>query len=143
MEEGEFHTRVCRVEEYKFRVSFNNKIEDIYTDEPEPLGKGEYPNAGKLLAAAVGNCLCASLVFCMEKSHAEVPSISAEVSAKLERNEHGRFRITHMSVNMFPQFEDTARFDRCRQVFEDFCIVTQSVRAGIPVDVQIYPVKKS
>jgi hypothetical protein len=48
-----------------------------------------------------------------------------------------------MSVNMFPQFEDTARFDRCRQVFEDFCIVTQSVRAGIPVDVQIYPVKKS
>ncbi len=143
MEEGEFHTRVCKVEEYKYRISFNDKIEDIYTDEPEPLGKGEYPNAGKLLAAAVGNCLCASLVFCMEKAHSEVPHISAEVSTTLERNEEGRFRITHMSVKMFPEFDDAARYARCRQVFEDFCIVTQSVRAGIPVDVQIYPVKKS
>ena len=142
MEEGEFHTRVCRVEEYKFRVSSTTRSRTSTQMSLSLLVRG-VPNAGKLLAAAVGNCLCASLVFCMEKSHAEVPSISAEVSAKLERNEHGRFRITHMSVNMFPQFEDTARFDRCRQVFEDFCIVTQSVRAGIPVDVQIYPVKKS
>ena len=144
MEEGEFLTKVCKVEDYKFRISFNNdKIEDIYTDEPEPLGKGEYPNAGKLLAAAVGNCLCASLVFCMEKSHAEVPNISAEVSTSLERNEHGRYRITRMEVNIFPQFDDAARYARCREVFEDFCIVTQSVRAGIPVHVQVYPVKKS
>jgi uncharacterized OsmC-like protein len=142
MEETEFLTKMCRIEHYKFRVSFNNdKIEDIFTDEPEPLGSGEFPNAGKLLAAAVGNCLCASLVFCMEKSRAEVPSICAEVATTMERSEKGRLRITHMTVRMFPQVTDDARMARCREIFEDFCIVTQSVREGIPVDVEVYPFK--
>ncbi len=142
MEEGEFLTRMCRVEHYKFQVSFNSdKIESIFTDEPEPLGKGEYPNAGKLLAAAVGNCLCASMVFCMEKYRAEIPTIYAEVATSMERNEKGRLRITHMAVKIFPQVSDEQKLLRCREIFEDFCIVTQSVRQGIAVDVEVYPVK--
>ncbi|MDW5562743.1 MAG: OsmC family protein [Methanomassiliicoccus sp.] len=140
MDETEFLTKISRVERYKFRVSFNNdKIEDIMMDEPTPLGGGEFPNAGKLLAAAVGNCLCASLVFCMERSRSEVPNICAEVSTSLERNEKGRLRITQMAVKIFPQVEDEAKFERCRDLFEDFCIVTQSVRNGIPVDVKVFP----
>jgi organic hydroperoxide reductase OsmC/OhrA len=142
MDNSAFLTRMCREERYKFRISFNSdKIGDIYTDEPEPVGEGEYPNAGKLLAAAVGNCLCASLVFCMEKSHAEVPSICAEVATTMERNEKGRLRLTHMDVKIFPQVSDQAKYERCRDIFEDFCIVTQSVRQGIPVDVEVYPVR--
>jgi uncharacterized OsmC-like protein len=142
MEEGDFLTSMHRVEHYKFQISFNSeKIESIFTDEPEPLGKGEYPNAGKLLAAAVGNCLCASLVFCMEKYRSEVPSICAEVSTSLGRNEQGRLRITHMSVKIFPQVSDELKFQRCREIFEDFCIVTQSVRQGIDVNVEVFPVK--
>jgi uncharacterized OsmC-like protein len=142
MEETEFLTKMCRVEKYKFEISFNSdKIEPIFTDEPPPVGAGLYPNAGKLLAAAVGNCLCASLVFCMEKSRAEVPSICAEVSTTLQRNEKGRLRITHMDVKIFPQVSDEAKFQRCREIFEDFCIVTQSVRKGIVVDVHVFPVK--
>jgi uncharacterized OsmC-like protein len=140
MEDGEFITRMCRVEHYKFRISFNSdKIEDIMVDEPAPLGSGEHPNAGKLLAAAVGNCLCASMVFCMERARSEVPRICAEVSTTIERNEKGRLRITHMAVKMFPQVEDDEKLKRCRSIFEDFCIVTQSVRKGIPVDVEVFP----
>ncbi len=140
MEETEFLTKITREEHYRFRVSFNNdKIEDIVMDEPAPLGTGEHPNAGKLLAAAVGNCLCASLVFCMERSRSELPKICAEVSTTLGRNEKGRLRITHMSVKMFPQVADDEKFKRCRSLFEDFCIVTQSVRNGIPVDVEVFP----
>lgn len=144
MEEGEFLTRLRRVEDYKFRISFNkDQIEDIMVDEPEPLGSGMYPNAGKLLAAAVGNCLCASLVFCIGRSRAEMTDITAEVAATLERNERGRLRITKMTVRLFPQMVDDMKFDRCRQLFEDFCIVTQSVREGISIDVQVYPVNET
>jgi uncharacterized OsmC-like protein len=142
MDEGDFVTTVCREERYRFRINFgSDKIPDILMDEPEPLGKGEYPNAGKLLAAAVGNCLCASLVFCMEKSRGEIPAVHAEVRTTLERNEKGRLRITHMSVKLFPQVPDDPKYHRCREIFEDFCIVTQSVRKGIDVDVEVYPVK--
>ncbi|MBI0583248.1 MAG: OsmC family protein [Methanomassiliicoccus sp.] len=140
MDAGDFRTRMCREERYRFRVSFDNdRIEDIFLDEPEPLGKGEYPNAGKILAAAVGNCLCASMVFCMERSRGEVSNLCAEVTTTMERNERGRLRITHMSVKMFPQIDDDARYRRCREIFEDFCIVTQSVRDGIPIDVEVFP----
>jgi hypothetical protein len=59
----------------------------------------------------------------------------------MERNDKGRLRISHMTVKMFPQVSDDARMARCRELFEDFCIVTQSVRNGIPVDVEVYPYK--
>lgn len=140
MEEGEFITRLQRVEDYKFRISFNKDgIQDMMVDEPKPLGTGEHPNAGKLLSAAVGNCLCASLVFCMERSRSEVLDLTAEVATTLERNEKGRWRITGMTVNIFPRVDDGVKLSRCRQIFEDFCIVTQSVREGIPVKVIVQP----
>jgi len=107
-------------------------------DEPRPLGKGEYPNAGGFLAAAVGNCLCASFVYCMEKSRADITDICADVRTTLERNERGRLRIKHISVKIFPNAESGPKFERCREIFEDFCIVTQSVKEGIDINVEIY-----
>jgi len=138
MEEGDFLTKIELVEDYKFRINFNNvKQGDLMMDEPKPLGSGDYPNAGKLLAAAVGNCLCASLTFCVRRHHAEVESLTAEVSTSLSRNEKGRLRITHMSVKLHPVVSDPKKLEACRDLFEDFCIVTESVREGIPVDVEV------
>jgi hypothetical protein len=34
---------------------------------------------------------------------------------------------------------DLKRFEICRGVFEDFCIVTESIRQGIPVKVDVTP----
>jgi uncharacterized OsmC-like protein len=138
MDAGEFKTRIELVENYRLRVSFNSdKIDDVFVDEPEPLGSGEYPNAGRLLAAAVGSCLCASLAFCLRKSKANVSSISAEVFTTLERNERGRLRVTSMTVNLRPDVDDAAKLERCKGIFEDFCIVTQSVRQGMDVKIEI------
>lgn len=140
--EGDFTTKVVREERYRFRIDFRSeKLEPLLMDEPEPLGTGRYPNAGRLLAAAVGNCLCASFLFCMEKGRGEISDICAEVETTLQRNERNRLRITHIAVRMFPQAEGGPAFDRCRAIFEDFCIVTQSVREGIDVDVEVFPVR--
>lgn len=142
IEEGEFVTRITREERYRFRIDFpSGKLPPLLMDEPEPLGEGKHPNAGSLLAAAVGNCLCASLVFCMEKAKEEVKDLCAEVETTLERNESNRLRIKHISVKMFPHTEGGPRFERCREVFEDFCIVTQSVKEGIDIDVEVFPVR--
>lgn len=138
MEEGEFLTGIELVKDYKFRVNFHNVKEgEIMMDEPEPLGGGDHPNAGKLLAAAVGNCLCASLTYCVRRHRAEMLSLSAEVSTTLARNERGRLRITNISVEMHPKVSDPSKLEKCKEMFEDFCIVTQSVKAGIQVDVRI------
>jgi uncharacterized OsmC-like protein len=138
MEEGDFLTRIELVEDYKFKIDFNNVKEGVLMmDEPQPLGGGDYPNAGKFLAAAVGNCLCASLTYCLRRHRAEVISLTAEVSTTLSRNENGRLRITHISVELHPVVSEHKKLDACKEMFEEFCIVTQSVKAGIPVDVNV------
>ena len=141
IKEGEFVTRITREEGYRFRIDFASGTSPLLMDEPKPLGTGAYPNAGSLLAAAVGNCLCASLVYCMERARADITDICAEVETTLERNDRGRLRIKHISVKVFPRTEGGPKFERCREIFEDFCIVTQSVKEGIDVDVEVFPTR--
>ena len=146
MEEGEFLTGIELVKDYKFRVNFHNVKEgEIMMDEPEPLGGGDHPNAGKLLAAAVGNCLAASLLFCLRKSRIEARGMKAEARVRIVRNERGRLRIGKITVEIDPGLaeEDRERAARCVTLFEDFCVVTQSVRTGIDVKVAVEPVPAS
>ena len=52
-------------------------------------------------------------------------------------NEKGRLRIGGVAVRIALDLapEDEPWKGRCLELFEDFCVVTQSVRGGIPVDV--------
>ena len=138
MEEGEFKVHIEPIREYEFMVKFSKPcMPELRTDEPRPLGQGEHPNAGMLLAAAIGNCLSASLTFCLSKARADVKGVSADVFTQLERNERGRLRIRSIRVQLSPELGDPRKLDRCREIFEDFCIVTQSVREGVPVQVEV------
>lgn len=128
-------------QDYRFVATFPDlpDVSAITLDETPPLGHGAGPNPAALLAAAVGNCLAASLVFCLRKSRAEIDHISADVSARITRNDAGRFRIRDVDVALSPGVatSDLNRLMRCDDLFEDFCIVTQSVRNGIPVHVTV------
>jgi uncharacterized OsmC-like protein len=106
-------------------------------DEPAPLGADAGPGPSQLLAAAVANCLCASLLFCARKARVETGRIRADVTASYVRNESGRLRIGNMRVQLDPDFPDPATAGRCLEIFEEFCIVSQSVRQGIPIEVEI------
>lgn len=55
------------------------------------------------------------------------------------RNARGRLRIEGIDVALTPCFAGTneAGFERCKAMYEDFCIVTESVRHGIPVNVHV------
>lgn len=127
--------------DFDFRVKFDwPDNPDLLLDEPEPLGKRHGPNAARLVAAAVGNCLSASLVFCLRSKFKQNPGpLRASVTGQLARNEHGRYRIGGLSVRI-ALAEDASvlqHLDRCMAQFEDFCVVTESIRHGIPVDVEV------
>jgi uncharacterized OsmC-like protein len=132
---------VTRRSNFEFDVRFDSVPAPpaLIVDEPAPLGQGNGPNAADLLAAAVGNCLSASLLMCLQKSRADVRSLSAEVTARIERNEKGRLRIAGIDVEIAPELgpEDAAKLERCRGLFEEFCTVTASIRQGIPVEVRL------
>lgn len=130
---------------YEFVASFGdgdgdgNALPPVVFDEPPPLGEGTGPNAAAVLAAAVGNCLAASFAFCLRKVRLEPLDVTAHVVAHVARNDQGRFRIKDIDVELAPEVrdQDRSRLQRCAQLFEDFCVVTESVRRGIPVNVKI------
>jgi hypothetical protein len=68
-----------------------------------------------------------------------VDGLTANVTTHVAKNEKGRFRISGIDVELLPDMgeADSSRIARCEGLFEDFCIVTESVRQGIPVNVRI------
>jgi organic hydroperoxide reductase OsmC/OhrA len=137
---GQFSIRVEQVDGFDFRVRFDKEqFRPLDLDEPPPLGHDHAPNAARVLAAAVGNCLSASLVFCLQKRGVRLEKLSADVTVELVRNENRRLRIGHVDVQLHPSLEKSDLLDECIRTFEDFCIVTQSVRAGLDVRVTVTP----
>lgn len=137
---SEFSITLDRIRDFEFRVKFDKEhFGELLMDEPEPLGGDRAPNAARILAAAVGNCLSASLLFCMQKSRARVRSMHTGVKVRMGRNQKNRMRISGIEVEIEPAYEpeDQPRLDRCLELFEDFCVVTQSVRQGIDVAVKV------
>lgn len=134
-----FSLHVEQIDGFEFRVEFDKEqFAPLLLDEPPPLGHDTAPNAARLLAAAIGNCLAASLVFCLQKAKVAAAPVSADVHVELVRNEARRLRIGKINVTLHTTLPpDDPSLAQCLSSFEDFCVVTQSVRQGIAVDVQV------
>ena len=129
-----------QVSDYEFRLRFDDTdAPDLLTDEPAPLGHGTGPNPSRLLLAAVANCLSASLLFSLRKFKNDPGKIAAHARATLARNEHGRWRVQRIEVElaMGAAAGSLEHLDRLLAQFEDFCVVTESVRQGIEVQVSV------
>ncbi len=130
-----------QVDDYEFRVRFDDTdVPDLLTDESPPLGGGAGPNPSRLLAAAVANCLAASLLFALRKFKNEPGRLRATAKAVMARNEDRRWRVERVQVDLHlsQAADDFEHLDRILGQFEDFCIVTQSVREGVEVDVHVH-----
>lgn len=139
MEAGTIAVTLEQVADYEFRVTFDPEMAPITIDEGPPIGSGHGPSPARTLAAAVGGCLCASLLFCLRKSRVEPRKITATVSNTVARNEANRLRIAEQRVRIVldADADALARSARCLELFEDFCTVTASVRNGIDVSIEV------
>jgi uncharacterized OsmC-like protein len=132
--------RIVQRHDYQFDNHFGGSVPALLADEPAPLGAGAGPSPAQLLAAAVGNCLSASLLFALRKFKQQPEPITTEVSAQIGRNEANRLRVQKMAVRLTlgvaaGQLE---HLDRVLAGFEQFCTVTESVRAAFPVEVAVF-----
>jgi len=136
----EFTVTMEQVRDFEFRVRFDNPDHaELAMDEPAPLGGDSAPSASRILAAAIGNCLSASFLFCCRKARAEVGPVRTSVRVRTARNEKGRLRIigAEVEIDPGPAEGEKQKARRCLDLFEDYCVVTQSVRQGIPVKVTV------
>ena len=133
-------TKLELLEGYKFRVEFDvADVPSLVVDEMEPIGKGLGPNPSRMLSTAVGHCLSSSLLYCLNKAKVRVKHLDTIVRANIGRNEEGYLRITGLDVQIHLEAneEDKSRVPRCLAIFENYCTVTQSVRKGIEVKVNV------
>lgn len=131
---------ITQESDYAFRVVFDDtSLQPLLVDEAPPLGGGKGPDPARLLAAAIGNCLGASLLFALRKFKNAPGTIVAQVRMEHARNEKGRLRIGKVAVEItLPEAAaEYAQIERILAQFEQFCTVTESVRAGVPVEVTV------
>lgn len=139
-DETQFSLSLDRITNYQFETRFDNdQLEPLLLDEPVPLGDDKGPNASRLVGAAVGDCLSASLLFCLEKAKQQVNGIKTNVVGTMRRNERGRWRIAELDVRITLDVvaDHAKRVNRCLSLFEDYCVVTASVRKGVLVNVVV------
>jgi uncharacterized OsmC-like protein len=127
-------------EDYRFANEFGQGIDILVSDEDPPVGTGKGPSPVQLLAAAVGNCLSASLLFALRKFKQAPEPVSARVEPVIGRNEDKRLRVQRLKVriDLGVPAASLQHLDRALAQFEDFCTVTASVRAAIPVDIEVF-----
>jgi uncharacterized OsmC-like protein len=123
------------------------KVEDCYIDE---VNKEEVdmlgPNPSRMLALAVLGCLSASFIFCLKKKDFAVNDLNAEAEVTITRNEQGFWRVKRIDVQINPEIQNKdaiKRIEQCLKVvdsipfFQKFCSVTEAVRSGIEINVNI------
>lgn len=135
----EVSVTITREGKYQFLVDFGSDIAKTVADEPAPLGDGAGPSPSQLLAAAVANCLSASLLFAHGKFKEDPGRLTTTAICEIGRNEKNRLRVIgiKVAITLGVAPESLAHLDRALAQFEDFCTVSQSVQTGIPFTVTV------
>jgi uncharacterized OsmC-like protein len=130
---------VTRQDKYRFLLDFGSGVPQSASDERPPLGDGAGPSPEQLLGAAVANCLCMSFVFAANKFKGDPGRLTATATCETDRNEMNRLRVTHIKVDIVlgAPPDQLPHLERALAQFEEFCTVSQSVRAGIPFAVTV------
>lgn len=131
---------LAQQQDYRFAVRFGGAVPELLADEPPPLGTGAGPSPVQLLVAAVGNCLCDSLLFALRKFKQKPEPISCVVEAGVGRNAQGRLRVLTIKavLTLGVPGSSLEHVERAVEQFESFCTVTQSVGQGIAVTVEVW-----
>lgn len=140
MGDTSFRIELRQQQDYRFTVKFDRpELPPLVTDESPPLGADAGPNPARLLGVSVANCLAASLLFALRKFGNEPGPLHAVAEVVLARNGRGRLRIPRIAVELRlgVRWHTLQHAGRAVAQFEDFCIVTQSVRGGIDVAVRV------
>lgn len=70
---------------------------------------------------------------------APAQSLETAVRANIAQNEEGWLRVRSLDIQVGLDVgeKDRPRVNRCLEIFENYCTVTQSVRKGIEVNVNV------
>lgn len=118
---------------------------ELLYDEPEyiDVGEDEHPCPHDYLLAGAAGCLFETIRQCLER--ARIEDYEIEMAARTRKGpadtpdelpETVEFRITDLDVDIQVTVPDEyeARANRCLDLYEQYCPISQSLQAGIDVN---------
>lgn len=117
------------------------QMNDLFIDEQhkktiEKIG----PNPSKLLALSVLGCLATSFTYCLQRENFSLSDIEGTAVITSKRNEKGFWRLKNIDVKLNPKIDNVEmrkRADQCRKFFEEFCVISESIREGIEIKLNL------
>ena len=100
MSEETVTVRLTQRHDFQFDNQFGAAAPALLADEPAPLGQGAGPSPVRLLAAAVGNCLSASLLFSLRKLKQTAEPLACEMQAQVGRAADKHLRVLGLQARL-------------------------------------------
>ena len=117
---------------------------DIHTDEPESFhGTNKGPSPVEYFLIGIGGCIGSTFVFCCKKNNIEIEDISVTIDGiithKEERENLLQFDRIEGKIDFIPKnvSKDEIAIKSCIKDFQKYCVVSNSIQQGIPMNVQV------
>ena len=115
---------------------------DIQVDEPEAFhGTDKGPSPVEFFLIGIGGCLGSTFAYCLQKQNVEIDTLEVVVDGQLK---HVGPKLSLKLVNIEAELLITARdtdssekIEKCIKSFREYCIVTNSITQGVPLDVKV------
>ena len=115
---------------------------DIQVDEPESFhGTDKGPSPVEFFLIGIGGCLGSTFTYCLQKQNVEIDTLEVVVDGQLK---HAGPKMLLRLVNIEAELLITARdndssekIEQCIKTFREYCIVTNSITQGVPLDVKV------
>ena len=126
---------------WQHQLKFKAELDGLHRaeiDELEPNGTDLAPNPADYLLLAVGGCLASAFMFSVSKFDLNLNKMHAKVRGKYTRvNERLRVERVDVVLEVDPETEKDLQEIKewCIGVFRNFCVVSESIRKGLPIGV--------
>ncbi|MHA1378857.1 MAG: OsmC family protein [Candidatus Helarchaeota archaeon] len=129
---------------FEAKVERNENFPNIIIDEPQRFhGDDRGPSSLEYLCVGIGGCMGTSLVYCLKRFKATFSKLSVRATAEIHHVPPNRMlRVTalHVKFGITPDPPTQDNIDNIKECYEHFakyCVVTQSVKQGIPFDIKM------
>ena len=117
-------------------------FDDIHIDEPESFhGTDKGPSPVEFFLIGIGGCLGSTFAYCLQRHNVEIDALEVVVDGQLKHaGPIMSLRLVDIAVELLVTARDnesSEKIEQCIKSFQEYCIVTNSITQGIPLDVKV------
>ena len=114
----------------------------IHVDEPESFhGTDVGPSPVEYFLIGIGGCLGSTFKYCLQKQDVEIDLLEVVVDGQLKHaGPKMSLKLVYIEAELFitaKNEESSDKIEQCIKNFRDYCIVTNSITQGVPIDVKV------